>query len=1793
MGQFCALFKKTYILHKRNLCGTIIEMLLPIFFVIILGTIGRQQTKTEKADYSYLDIVYEKSDLFPTDFTDWNTVFNPSTDTYFIKNCGQYEEKGGSRSDTSTRYYRGGKVGLAPDNALTRKIGAQFESQGLVTWYMNSDSEMTDMMRSGANYGHWDADTNQAWQFCFAITFEEQTDNKYYYNLRYNFTGPEFRDDVWDPIMDQLVTYKIEDTENGWYKNLYSGFDRIMSMVDNFIFQDAFGVTNSASPNVFIKPTVTQMPIKNVKRSDLYTISGSGRILSMTCYLGCLAIFGRLVYMMLYEKYIRVSDNLKNMGMSTFTNMMAWLLFKFIQHFIVTFMVALLAKAMFFPNQHFFNVYILYFMTQWFMIMLAFCLQTFFVNTKQGTFMALVGSAVFFISSLSLDTNDDPSKEFSTRAAFSPIAGLQLAAKILIIYEEQFIAFNDWNKWVGNFQFGTWFIITFWWCIILFILAIWLDQVFPTEIGEKKHPCFCFGCKKKDKNKVHDNRDDDVTPKEEDIEPVDEALLAQRKNNQTLSINGLRKVYSNEKVAIKQLNLEMYSNQIFALLGQNGAGKTTTISIISGLLSKTKGDISILGLNRDNELDKIRGTMGICPQTNPIYDELTVQEHMELYYEIKTKSDNLLSMKEQIEKILTDIDLNHKKDYMAGKLSGGQKRKLCVATALIGGSKVLLLDEPTSGMDAYARRHLWEMLKEYKKDRLIILTTHYMDEADFLGDRIAIMKEGRLITVGSSLFLKNKYGVGYDLTILKTPSDNSNSSIVNSVQQFIPEAYIIGQSGMELKLRLPIDTVHKFKELFQTLELNKETMGIETYGISLSTLDQVFIKVNGGGDEEKFKSKKESIMSEKKSQNDVEQEMEEIPDKKNITEKGMTRQKSVLQDDNVVKISSPYKLFKMHFFALTKKKWLHFKRDKKSIACELIVPIICIFFGCLLTLVSWIKDSPSQMLDSTLGGSDAQPFNIYVAAQTPADATSLWSSMNDDTYINVNTQTATSQSAFDTLLLNSISQNYVNNWYNIFAESITTNSVSGLYQYTYTVWQNTTMPHAGNLAVATMNNLLFQAATGSTSNYIKHNIEPFPNPKIMSKFDATADSIFLSWLLGIAWCFQPAGMVVYVVKEREINAKHQQLVSGVSLLAYWSSCLCVDLAKYYVVMIWFCISMQVFGVQGMIAGDHYGALWIIVVLYGPALVSFTYCTSFLWRDPGKAQTMTFLINLFFGFILVFAGWLLQLIKSTRTFSNEVLVNLFRLICPFAGLYGVFNISNTNLWYTIFRQSEEPDALSWDVSVPDIIFLCFHCWIWFVLIFVIEYNRSQFSWCYKKKVNRDLNVVENEEDAQLNEIKDDDVKAEEEYVKTSNEISIKVQNLRKVYSIETNSGFCKKGKNISYKVAVKDVTFGVKQGDCFCLLGTNGAGKTSCFKMLSGELLSTKGSAYIKGYDVVTELPKIRSQIGYCPQFDALFENLTAREHIEFYADIKGIAPKDREQLVRAALTDQGLTEFEHVMSKNYSGGNKRKLSVAIAQIGSPEIIFLDEPSSGMDPQARRFMWNVISTIGSVKKQASIILTTHSMEEAEALSTKLAIMVEGNIKCIGAPQSLKEKYGNGYEIEVKMKLPTKDELLLLSGHKDIKELAKTIPQSGLADVFKKLNCDDLIRQISKKGTGSDIWKMYERKMDVELTVLQEFVYLQNHTKKITQFLINIFGSDAGIKKSNLSDGFMSTGTRSVKILEIFQSFIRFKIEGDHKLHELFGEMEENKIILGIAQYSIKQISIEQIFISLADQVDHDD
>ena len=221
----------------------------------------------------------------------------------------------------------------------------------------------------------------------------------------------------------------------------------------------------------------------------------------------------------------------------------------------------------------------------------------------------------------------------------------------------------------------------------------------------------------------------------------------------------LRKEYK-DIVAVDNLNLNIEEGELFSLLGVNGAGKTTTIKMLSTLASPTSGDAYIFDYSILKDQDKIKELIDVSMQETAIARKLTVDENIEFYAKLSGQT------REEIEEtkkyVYNAFELDRVKGKQASKLSGGWQRKLSIALALVTKPKILFLDEPTLGLDVIARRELWKTIRELKKNMTIILTTHYMEEAEALSDRIGIMKDGKLLFVGTKeeLFTKtNKTNV--------------------------------------------------------------------------------------------------------------------------------------------------------------------------------------------------------------------------------------------------------------------------------------------------------------------------------------------------------------------------------------------------------------------------------------------------------------------------------------------------------------------------------------------------------------------------------------------------------------------------------------------------------------------------------------------------------------------------------------------------------------------------------------------------------------------------------------------------------------------------------------------------------------------------------------------------------------------------------------------------------------------------------------------------------------------------
>ena len=210
-----------------------------------------------------------------------------------------------------------------------------------------------------------------------------------------------------------------------------------------------------------------------------------------------------------------------------------------------------------------------------------------------------------------------------------------------------------------------------------------------------------------------------------------------------------------------------------------------------------------------------------------------------------------------------------------------------------------------------------------------------------------------------------------------------------------------------------------------------------------------------------------------------------------------------------------------------------------------------------------------------------------------------------------------------------------------------------------------------------------------------------------------------------------------------------------------------------------------------------------------------------------------------------------------------------------------------------------------------------------------------------------------------------------------------------------------------KTAVDNISFSVDKGSIFSMLGVNGAGKTTTIKMLCGLTRPTGGEAYVLSHNIHTELDEVKKLVNISPQDTSVASRLTVRENLEFIAGIYGAGRKKQREKADEMIQYFHLQEVADRRAKVLSGGWQRKLSIAMALITEPQIIFLDEPTLGLDVLARRELWEVIRRM---KEKITIILTTHYMEEAESLSDKVAVMVDGQIKAMGSVEELKEQAG---------------------------------------------------------------------------------------------------------------------------------------------------------------------------------------
>uniref|UniRef100_A0A803L939 ABC transporter domain-containing protein n=1 Tax=Chenopodium quinoa TaxID=63459 RepID=A0A803L939_CHEQI len=382
---------------------------------------------------------------------------------------------------------------------------------------------------------------------------------------------------------------------------------------------------------------------------------------------------------------------------------------------------------------------------------------------------------------------------------------------------------------------------------VMLLLAYYLDQVVSTGSGRTKSPLFFLHClRRKPKfpqqnmqrytSQLSSSNDhNDVAQERQKVEQ----LMQEGSTSHTAICDNIKKIYPGRdgnpaKAAVRGLSLALAKSECFGMLGPNGAGKTSFISMMIGLTDPTSGTAYIEGLDITTSMDDVYTCMGVCPQFDLLWETLTGREHLYFYGRLKNLKGSVLTR--TVEEALKDVNLFHGgiADKRSGKYSGGMKRRLSVAISLIGDPKIVYLDEPSTGLDPASRNSLWNVVKHAKKNRTILLTTHSMEEAEALCDRLGVFVDGALRC------LKARYG-GYFIFTMTTVQGN-DTEVEDMVLKLCNNANKTYYLGGTQKFELPKHEV-RLADIFQLVEDAKSRFSVQAWTLADTTLEDVFIKV--------------------------------------------------------------------------------------------------------------------------------------------------------------------------------------------------------------------------------------------------------------------------------------------------------------------------------------------------------------------------------------------------------------------------------------------------------------------------------------------------------------------------------------------------------------------------------------------------------------------------------------------------------------------------------------------------------------------------------------------------------------------------------------------------------------------------------------------------------------------------------------------------------------------------------------------------------------------------------------
>jgi ABC-type multidrug transport system ATPase subunit len=1003
-----------------------------------------------------------------------------------------------------------------------------------------------------------------------------------------------------------------------------------------------------------------------------------------------------------------------------------------------------------------------------------------------------------------------------------------------------------------------------------------------------------------------------------------------------LAIDKVTKTYK-KRAVVSDVSLSATCGRVYAFLGKNGAGKSTLMKMMSGNLEPSSGTLRLFGHNICGNKALMNGYVAYCAQENQYWADLTLGQHVQFFGMLMKKDDM------DVHNELSRVGLELSQDSLARDLSGGMKRRLNLVLCGIRRSKLILLDEPTSGVDHITQWKIWKFIEQLKEGAIVILATHYMEEAHVLCDQLVIIQEGKLFCDGTPRELKQQYGELLQVRI--DVKEHYTAQVKSLISQHVPDVTVVDVAKGNFKISFTEQEIPGVATFLHHAKSVPEFNWQFTNHIVEHIFNQVYQA------EQEPSTPNESLPA-------------ALPTP-------AASSSAMAQNKQLPRVQDSRQLFLNQTKASFSKNLRLLMRNRKSTFGSIALFVVLLAFPQVFVKFPKTSNRPTFMNVTAFEMSMAVTFSGYDFSETALQDTSLLNAAG----IDVSNRLEGKKLDAELEKEGKKEQKGVACGFRINAFKPN--------QLDYTV-----LYEPSPISVAACVDFI---TTLYASSLKQRNATASSKLSMGSLNESFQSQLFgmISMLIGVLQYGFAAIILLlagkFIIYEKVRGMDYALRFQGMRSAPLWAGTLLFHL----VLVLFVVIVIAVYG----LATDLRNFMAIHAVLLGFFAVGI-----FL---SGLTHIFTFFISGDAHFML-YSMVMVYILNNYLTNDNAPWVylssfSLFSRISTSA-LLGLPSMENT--W------------------LPCIVLVVYGIALTALTIFLDSIRRTSESF-FSSLFRRNKKPFQDAEGLAMQRLDDS----------TKREIS-DIQNGEKTlehHSLVLNDV----SKQFGKKTVLSDMYMALEQRECYGLLGPNGAGESHCVLfcfIITSHTLSSGKSTIINmilgilqpsSGTIQMRADKGNLSVGYCPQFGYVWPEFTVYEHLCITAMIRGAVSGTEHDwaLDMAARVGLDSTSSLKTTPYNLSGGMRRRLCLAIALMGDPDILILDEPTAGVDPLNRENIWRIIQQYREHKadEPASILLTTHHLDEADTLCDRIGIMKEGRLQCIAPQEELKATYASGYSL----------------------------------------------------------------------------------------------------------------------------------------------------------------------------------